>query len=161
MSGLLVMGLSAVLSAAVPCPGFDARLTANSVDLDRFYGALAIEVMQAGLANDAATLARLVSPEASYTLWSGDSGFDGDRGAKGAIGFARAVAPTDYRRWTEWSGPISVTVLECRWKVTLLFVRKPGEGAKLAFEFLDGRLIAVTGDLGDYSEGAMKPAAKP
>jgi hypothetical protein len=130
----------------------------SPIDVDRYYGERAASVIRAGLADDRAALEKLVSREAIFFVWDGDSGWvpRGATGVPAAMLFSKKLAPARYDIRSRLTGPISVSSRHCEWSVTVLLSgTKLRDGAEITFKFKDDRMIEGTGSFQAVTSGTL------
>lgn len=130
----------------------------SSTDVDQFYGKRVITILAAALQGNSASLATLVDPTASFSVWDGDSGFKSRQvGVPGVIQFAKAFRPSQFRATSYHSGPIAYTSAVCKWTSTVLLQSgNPREGIIVKFDFIDGLLTKSSGQAVTLTEGDVR-----
>lgn len=130
---------------------------ANVADVNTAYGSRSAAIVGRALANDAAQLERMVSPNATFTLIQGDVGVGPEStGAQAAIAFAKQLTPTSYQ-FSVGPGPFSMDPCGEASADLVLGGNKPSEVVYAEFKYLNGILIEVEASRlhltrGDFSE---------
>jgi hypothetical protein len=129
----------------------------NVSDAVESYAERSVKIIDLAARGDLRALEPLVSPSATFEVWAGDSGTGRERGARGAVEFARRLGATGFHFVIPFSGPIARDACKLQ-VVTIQFHGADGGRAHVAvFKYLKGRLIEANASGGSLFRGKIGP----
>ena len=129
-----------------------------SVEIDRFYGARVIEIIESARAGDTVSLDERIAPAARLELWRGDVAWTAPAGGSaGAMDFVQDLRPVHFQLVSERTANLLTDSPACTWSVTMLF-RTVGRArsALVKFDFRDGMLFSAIGQEVAVTEGSVR-----
>ena len=138
--------------------------TTNWISVNEVHRVLArraVEIMRAANASDRTTLARLVSPAASFTLWNGDAGRGREVGVDGALEFARAMNAARFESFLSYAGPLSTDICGAQEREILFSGATEDRGYQVRFRFERGLLVGAEGREGEAMRGELSVDGRP
>jgi hypothetical protein len=156
---VLFLGVAATTNQSDDVWGFGCNTpqhvsAVNVRDVYAAYGSRSVAIINAAMANDGVTLAKMVSPSAKFTLFAGDVGI-GPRsaGPAAAIEFVRQIAPRTYQFSAGSSGPFSMDPCSSTNVEMTLVGNQAGDAIVATFKYRDGILAEVQGSHVELIEG--------
>lgn len=139
------------------CPGLVDGMVRPSA-ADEAYWRMAVAIMKAVQARDAAALASMVTPEANYSITSGDTILSSRQsGVEAMLDLGERFNPVSYQFEQPVYAPLGVVTDKCEWSVEMLILGEgEASGARLKFHFVDRILTRMTGSRATLLHGALR-----
>jgi hypothetical protein len=136
---LLAAASASVACLALPDAGDNAGLQHNG------FAVRGVEVVRIALNGDEKALSKLVTPDAVFSLGSGDVGLPMGTGVQGAIRFAKELKADSYA-FNGWDYIPSTRNVCDEYQIEVRFMTSDGlDEAPVKFTFRGGRLAEASG----------------
>jgi len=161
-AGAFVLALSAASVAEPPnvesyrCASRSARKLVSVSDVYEAYQRQSVEIVKAGLRNDASRVRAAVAPGAKFMIEYGDVGMNADKdGPDGVPRFVEILGPTSFEFTTHFLGPISISPCG-QIDVDVVFAGPGADATKVTFKFNRGLLEEAIGYRGTMTRGTLE-----